>query len=100
MNTLNNIEIGARLKKTRLSGQLSQEAFATALNVALRAYQNYERGEREIPATLIVALHLHFHVDPIWLLTGVSRRAGKTGKAVKLMEAALDILKSDRFASI
>ena len=96
MNTLNNIEIGARLKKTRHDRRLSQEDFAAALDTSLRAYQNYERGEREISAPLILALHRQFHVDPIWLLTGVSGRMAKsTGKAAKLIEVALDILKND-----
>ena len=69
---LNNKAIGARLKKTRLAAQLSQEQFASALTTALRAYQNYERGEREIPSPLILLLHREFHIDPVWLLAGTS----------------------------
>lgn len=35
-----------------------------------RAYQNYERGEREIPAALLKALYDAFAIDPLWVLTG------------------------------
>lgn len=93
---LNNIEIGARLKSTRQAAHLSQEAFAAELSTALRTYQNDERGEREVSALFILALHDSFHIDPIWLLTGVSGHTAKNiGKAAKLIEDALGILKND-----
>lgn len=49
---------------------LSQTVMAQRLGMSLRAYQNYERGEREIPVALVHALHKEFRVDPVWLLTG------------------------------
>lgn len=49
---------------------LSQQAFADALGISLRAEQNYERGSRKIPADLLLTLAVRFGVDPLWVLQG------------------------------
>ena len=49
---------------------LSQTVMAERLGLSLRGYQNYERGEREIPVVLLQALYTVFQIDPVWLLTG------------------------------
>ena len=49
---------------------LSQTVMAERVGLSLRAYQNYERGEREIPVVLVHALYQAFQIDPVWLLTG------------------------------
>ncbi len=49
---------------------LSQTVMAERVGLSLRAYQNYERGEREIPVVLVQALYQAFQIDPVWLLTG------------------------------
>jgi transcriptional regulator with XRE-family HTH domain len=69
-STNGNHAIGGRLATLREKFGLSQRDFAAKLGVSLRAYQNYERGEREIPAGLIRALYEVFRVQPIWLLLG------------------------------
>jgi Predicted transcriptional regulators len=76
---------GRRLQTIRLSAELSQARFAASLGVVLRAYGNYERGEREMPASIVKALHEIYAVDPIWLLCGpgfdrVVRRDGHVPK--------------------
>jgi transcriptional regulator with XRE-family HTH domain len=43
---------------------------ACQLGLSLRAYANYERGERAIPVELLRGLYEQFAVDPVWLLTG------------------------------
>ncbi len=69
-STNENAVIGGRLATLREQFRLSQKEFAAKLGVSLRAYQNYERGEREIPASLIRALYDTFKVQPVWLLLG------------------------------
>lgn len=49
---------------------LSQQAFADQLGLALRTYQNYERGDRTITRELMDALWGTFGVDPIWVMRG------------------------------
>ncbi len=59
-----------RVGRVRAHFALSQTAIAERLGISLRAYQNYERGEREITVVLVHALYEQFRVDPVWLLTG------------------------------
>ncbi|MFM0239750.1 MULTISPECIES: helix-turn-helix domain-containing protein [Paraburkholderia] len=59
-----------RIAQVREYFALSQEKMAERLGASLRAYANYERGERSIPIELVRALYEQFSVDPVWLLTG------------------------------
>ncbi|REE18175.1 helix-turn-helix protein [Paraburkholderia sp. BL27I4N3] len=59
-----------RVAQVREHLQLSQEKMARRLGLSLRAYANYERGERAGPVELVRALYEQFSVDPVWLLTG------------------------------
>lgn len=59
-----------RVAQVREHFELSQDKMARQLGLSLRAYANYERGERTIPVELLRALYKRFSVDPIWLLTG------------------------------
>lgn len=65
-----NQDVGRRLSLLRASTGLSQNAFADRVGISPRAYQNYERGEREIPALLLASLFDAFSVDPMWVLSG------------------------------
>jgi transcriptional regulator with XRE-family HTH domain len=62
-------KIGERLLRFRQEKKLSQAEFAGRLGVSPGAYKNYERGDREIPASVLLALHQEFEVDPLWLIT-------------------------------
>jgi transcriptional regulator with XRE-family HTH domain len=68
-----NLGIGQRLKTVRRKARLRQPDFAERLGLSPRAYSNYERGERAIPAQALKALHDLFQVDLIWLLSGPER---------------------------
>jgi transcriptional regulator with XRE-family HTH domain len=48
--------------------RLTQAEFAKSVSIALRAYQNYEWGEREMPVRLLEALATVHNVDPIWFM--------------------------------
>jgi transcriptional regulator with XRE-family HTH domain len=72
-----NHAIGARLAMAREQQRLSQVEFAERLGLSPRAYQNYERGERELPSAVLVSLHEVFGLDPLWILIGPERSARK-----------------------
>lgn len=73
--------MGKRLAAVRKSRQLLQVEFAEMLGLSPRAYQSYERGERELPSSVLIALHAVFGIDPLWVLTGQpARRARHTVK--------------------
>ncbi|APA89017.1 helix-turn-helix domain-containing protein [Paraburkholderia sprentiae WSM5005] len=59
-----------RVAQVREHFGLSQDKMARQLGLSLRAYANYERGERAIPIELLRGLYEQFSVDPVWLLSG------------------------------
>lgn len=65
-----NEQIGSRLAELRAHLGKTQVEMARAIEVSPRTYQNYERGEREISATVVRSIYKVFSVDPIWLLDG------------------------------
>ncbi len=65
-----NSGIGGRLKQARDAARLSQEEIAAQMGISLRAYQNYERGERPVPVELVRALSRTHGIDAEWLLSG------------------------------
>ncbi|MGH8758767.1 MAG: helix-turn-helix domain-containing protein [Burkholderiales bacterium] len=67
-----NLEIGRRLAALRERSRLVQTEFAEGMGVSPRAYQNYERGERELPAAVLTALYETYGADPLWVLTGLT----------------------------
>ena len=78
-----NVLIGERLAAARELQQLSQVNFAEKLSLSPRAYQNYERGERELPSTVLTALHAVFGIDPLWVLIGQNRESRKSSASNK-----------------
>lgn len=82
-STDDNLAIGERLAAAREAQRLTQVEFAERLDLSPRAYQNYERGERELPTTVLTALHAVFGIDPLWVLIGPGRdprKAAASGK--------------------
>ncbi len=79
-----------RVGLVRAHFSLSQTAIAERLGLSLRAYQNYERGEREIPVALVHALYAEFKIDPVWLLTGKGPMILEVEHAPHLDQALLD----------
>ncbi len=79
-----------RVGRVRAHFALSQTAIAERLGLSLRAYQNYERGEREIPVALVHALYEQFRVDPVWLLTGAGSMMVAEDQRKRLDQPLLD----------
>lgn len=67
-----NEQIGSRLAELRAHLGKTQVEMARAIEVSPRTYQNYERGEREVSATVVRSIYRVFDIDPIWLLSGES----------------------------
>lgn len=40
------------------------------MGISRSAYQNYERGQRDLTAQLLMVLYEEFDVDPLWMLEG------------------------------
>ncbi|REG58599.1 transcriptional regulator with XRE-family HTH domain [Paraburkholderia sp. BL6669N2] len=59
-----------RVAQVREHLGLSQDKMARQLGLSLRAYANYERGDRAIPIELLRGLYERFSVDPVWLMSG------------------------------
>jgi transcriptional regulator with XRE-family HTH domain len=82
-----NVDLGQRLMAVRTATGLSQGVFADTLGLSLRAYANYERGEREMPVALFRALYETYGIDPVWLLAGPGEQPVKA--ATRTMDFTL-----------
>ncbi len=92
-----NIVVGRRLMAVRAASGLTQLEFANELGLSLRAYANYERGEREMPTALFKALSDSFRIDPLWLLNGPGDDPATIGERVldlKLMESVIALIEA------
>lgn len=62
--------VGHRLLLVREAFDLTQTQMADRLGITLRAYANYERGEREMALAVLHSLYQRFGVDPVWVIVG------------------------------
>lgn len=63
------LELGERIKYIRKRLSISQKEMANRLGIAISTYQYYERGEREVPSSILFKLTT-FGFDSRWLLLG------------------------------
>lgn len=84
--------ISKRIQEIRASSGLSQTEFARKLEISVRAYQNYERGERPVSKQLICGLIEHFQISADYLLTGESSasKSSQTDTADELHSSEID----------
>lgn len=64
------VGLGTRLAAVRNMVGLSQEEMSQRMDISRSAYQNYERGQRDLTAQLLLVLYEEFDVDPLWMLEG------------------------------
>lgn len=69
-NTFDQQKVAERFLAVRSYLKLSQKAFAESLGISLGAEQNYERGNRQISASVIFSVYKVYEIDPQWLLDG------------------------------
>ncbi len=65
-------EVSARLQQVRQWFKQTPHEFAHSLGTKERTYYRYERGEREMPLSLLKAL-AGLGIDLNWFITGVNR---------------------------
>ena len=70
--SINNKEVGKRIKEIRESNKLTQEEMAEILKVNPNAIRAYERGAYGISKEVMVRFRQHFHVSIDYLLFGSS----------------------------
>jgi transcriptional regulator with XRE-family HTH domain len=63
-------EIGSRLRELRELSKITAEEMAEYLNVPVAAYEGYENGKLDIPASMLIGIARKFDVDMGLLLTG------------------------------
>jgi transcriptional regulator with XRE-family HTH domain len=62
--------VGQRIQNIRNQEGMSQAEFAEALGISLRAYQNYERGDRPVSKQLLCSLKSIFGASLDYILDG------------------------------
>ena len=88
---MDNRAIGERLLRLRQEKKLTQVEFSRQLGVSQPAYKNYERGEREIPTSILLPLFHIFKVDPLWVLTGSGTAPSHNFELLAASGAAVEI---------
>jgi transcriptional regulator with XRE-family HTH domain len=95
--TFDQQDTAKRFLAVRSHLNLSQKSFAESLGISLGAEQNYERGDRQISASVIFSVYKVFDIDPLWLLDGEEaqpcfiKNRGSLDKDV-LLKAVSDVL--------
>lgn len=97
--------LGHRLSAIRRQEKLSQEEMAERLHVSRSAYQYYERGERDLPGSLLLKVFQEFEADPLWVLegdieAGMSRRVKELARAYRKIGLAIEHRIKDRGLSV
>ena len=69
-----NINIGNRIRELRELSDISTEELASQVNIDEETYITYEKGEKDIPASLIYEIARIFNVDMGLLLNGEESR--------------------------
>ena len=97
--------LGHRLSAVRRQEKLTQEEMAERLQVSRSAYQYYERGERDLPGSLLLKVFQEFEVDPLWVLEGeiepgMSRREREMTQAYRKIGMAVESRINERGLSI
>ncbi|WP_170431707.1 helix-turn-helix domain-containing protein [Ruegeria arenilitoris] len=87
--------VADRLLALREELRLSQQQFADAVGISLRAAQNYERGTRKLPAETLIEISRRFQIDPLWIMVGPEERPrslGQVGLDQRTLTRALGIV--------
>jgi|GEM_PF-3284349 len=87
--------VASRLLALREDLALSQQQFADALSISLRAAQNYERGVRKLPAETLIEIAGRFQIDPLWIMDGPEERPrplGQVGLDQRTLSKAIGIV--------
>ncbi|AUQ51670.1 putative helix-turn-helix protein [Phaeobacter inhibens] len=97
--------LGHRLSAIRRQEKLSQEEMAERLHVSRSAYQYYERGERDLPGSLLLKVFQEFEADPLWVLEGdvepgLTRREREMARAYRKVGMAVEHRISERGLSV
>jgi len=97
--------LGHRLSAIRRQEKLSQEEMAERLHVSRSAYQYYERGERDLPGSLLLKVFQEFEADPLWVLegdieAGMSRREQELARAHRKIGLAIEHRIKERGLSV
>lgn len=79
-------EIGSRLERVRRMEGLSQGKFCDALEISRTSLQNYVRGDRELPLSVLARLLEQFAIDPVWIMYGDDSAVGMQHKSKILTE--------------
>ena len=66
--------LNERLQELRLEKNLSQTYLASSVGLSLRAYQYYERGQRQPTADVLISLADYFDVSLDYLVGRSDRR--------------------------
>lgn len=99
---MDNCELGAILKRIRTDNKMLQADIATIVGKSSSAISRYEKGEAEIPATVLIDLCIHFNISMDTLLGNSNPISGIDSSIINLLKSAtsLDLQKIRHFLEL
>lgn len=93
--------IGGKLKTLREDKGLTQNEVASALKVTLRAYQSYERNERDISTDLLVQILDYFEVSCESLLEHQAKETDVENESlIRAIESVKSLKKEESYLEV
>lgn len=89
------VAVGGRINAVRVHSQLSSKDFAASLDISPSALYNYEKGVRNISASLLIRIAKKYRVDPFWVMEGPEsspRKQRRPGIERQTLRMAYDVV--------
>ena len=86
---MENINIGARIKKTRVGKGLTQRKFAMELGTSAGYISEIESGKKLPGTDIMISLMLRFNININWLLSGLGAAFNERHIRYKIHKAAI-----------
>lgn len=87
---MDNSDIGLRIKELRKSNKITQKALADKINRTESSIRKYEKGDVEIPVSILQSIALALNVDLNFLMYGISLKDSIRASQKEILNQIID----------